>query len=72
MLGASQFLHWRSFIHQEFLMFIIDINKSSPLKRNCHNGNIDSLEVIYMKYLPQAKDGTGICLYIFLDIEKVA
>ena len=45
-------------------MFIIDIYKSSPLKRNCHNGNIDSLEVIYMKYLPQAKDGTGICLCI--------
>ena len=44
-------------------MFIIDINKSSPLKRNCHNGNIDSLEVIYMKYLPRVKDGQG---YFFI------
>ena len=54
-------------------MFIIDINKSSPLKRNCHNGNIDSLEVIYMKYLPQLKDGHEYFLFLnmFLDIEKV-
>ena len=54
-------------------MFIIDIYKSRLLKRNCHNGNIDSPEVIYMKYLPQLKDGHEYFLFLnmFLDIEKV-
>ena len=70
--GRWCFLHWWWFIHQECRMFIIDIYKSRPLKRNCHNENIDSLEVIYMKYLPRVKDGqTWIFLYISVNIEKV-
>ena len=63
LVGCASFTKGYLFIHQELRMFIIDIYKSRPLKRNCHNGNIDSLEVIYMKYLPRVKDGQG---YFFI------